>query len=123
MDTLPPRAPTDMDAVSATAPAPDAGTPPCPTTEVVTVWPAATATLSTSPPSSGLNPPPADPNGTESSDVPCDVAVLAGTDGPGSAEPVDPDLQPVSVPTTISAVTAVVSAVRNLISTPLLVTP
>ena len=72
---------------SSAALAPDAGTPPCPATGTVTVWPAPTWTLATCPPASGTNPPPTDPNGSESSEVSDAVVPPAGADDAGLAEP------------------------------------
>jgi len=67
--TLPAAAPPATLTDSATAAAPVAGTPPCPATGTVTLWPAPTWTVATGPPGSGSKPPPTDPNGSESSEV------------------------------------------------------
>ena len=85
--TLPPWRPLVTATASATAPTAEVGTPPCPATGTVTVWPAPTWTLATCLPASGTKPPPADPAGSESSEVSDAVVPPAGADDAGLAEP------------------------------------
>jgi len=119
--TLPPAAAPVTATASTTALAPDAGTPPCPATGTVTVWPASTGTLATCSPASGSKPPPTDPNGSESSAVSDDVVLLAGADV-ALAEPAGCGPQAATEPAmTVPLATAPTSS-RNRISTPPLLT-
>ena len=81
------RTPPATATASATAPAPVAGTPACPATGTVTVWPAPTGTLATEPPGSGTKPPPTDPNGIESSEPSGVVLLAVVADDVASADP------------------------------------